>query len=79
MRRHIKLLLGWTFLFLGALGLVLPFLQGMLFILMGILLLSGTSEWATRVEQEFSRRFPETTGKALRQIHRIKKMLRLLE
>ena len=57
---------GWFFLVLGVLGLVLPVLQGWLFIGIGFLLLSREQEWARRALDGLCRRFPALG----RQIHR---------
>lgn len=38
-------ILGWLFLIAGVVGLLLPFLQGFLFIIIGIYLLSRSSVW----------------------------------
>jgi uncharacterized membrane protein YbaN (DUF454 family) len=45
----IRLTLGWTLLVLGIIGLFLPVLQGVLFILSGLALLSTHSQWARRI------------------------------
>lgn len=39
---------GWTLVVLGVAGLFLPFLQGILFLLAGLWLLSLESAWAAR-------------------------------
>ncbi len=57
---------GWFFLVLGVLGLVLPVLQGWLFIGIGFLLLSREQEWARRLLDRLCHRFPALG----RQIHR---------
>lgn len=58
-RSHwLKLFLGWVFLVLGIAGLVLPFLQGILFIAIGLWLLSHELEWAHRKREWLLRRFP---------------------
>lgn len=49
---------GYGFLFLGIIGLVLPFLQGVLFILIGLLILSRYEPWAARLLDRLKRRFP---------------------
>ena len=54
-----KLILGWIFLVLGVAGLVLPFLQGILFIAIGLWLLSSESEWARRKRDWLLNRFPQ--------------------
>jgi uncharacterized membrane protein YbaN (DUF454 family) len=53
--------LGWVFLILGVLGLFLPILQGILFILIGLFLLSGTSPWAERLLNKMRERFPKVS------------------
>lgn len=40
--------LGWTLLVLGVLGLVLPFLQGFLFLALGVFVLRDQHIWAAR-------------------------------
>jgi len=49
---------GWSFILLGILGLVLPILQGILFILVGLFILSSVSPWAARLLDRIRKRFP---------------------
>jgi uncharacterized membrane protein YbaN (DUF454 family) len=49
---------GWGFILLGIVGLVLPILQGILFILIGLFLLSTVSPWAARLLHRIRTRFP---------------------
>src|SRR4030095_3243712 len=49
---------GWFFILLGIIGLVLPILQGILFILVGLFLLSSVSPWAERLLNRIRKRFP---------------------
>jgi uncharacterized membrane protein YbaN (DUF454 family) len=56
--RHLIQLLGYLFLLLGVIGLFLPFLQGILFILIGLVLLARTAPWATRLSSALVRRLP---------------------
>ena len=51
--------LGWVFIVLGILGLFLPVLQGILFLLIGLYLLSSTSPWAERLLNRLRERFPK--------------------
>ena len=51
--------LGWLFILLGILGLFLPVLQGILFLLIGLYLLSTTSPWAERLLNRLRERFPK--------------------
>lgn len=62
--KHVAILVaGWAFIILGILGLFLPILQGILFILIGLLILSGVSPWAARVLHWLRRRFPRISDK----------------
>lgn len=54
--------LGWVFIILGILGLFLPVLQGILFLLIGLYLLSSTSPWAERLLNKLKERFPKIAG-----------------
>ncbi|HEX7006430.1 MAG TPA: hypothetical protein VF274_04785 [Alphaproteobacteria bacterium] len=58
---------GWAFVVLGVLGLFLPVLQGILFLLIGLFLLSAVSPRIRLLRQRLRRRararYPEWTGK----------------
>jgi uncharacterized membrane protein YbaN (DUF454 family) len=43
-----RLVLGWTLIVLGVIGLFLPFLQGIVLIVAGLALLSKDRPWARR-------------------------------
>ena len=49
MKHIVMLVLGYGFLVLGVLGLFLPFLQGFLFLLVGLLILARHAPWAERL------------------------------
>lgn len=55
---------GWLFLVLGVVGLVVPFLQGILFLLIGFSLLSVEYAWARRFLERLRDRFPGLSGRA---------------
>ena len=57
-RRFLILGFGWSFIVLGVLGLFLPVLQGILFLLIGFILLSRESEWAQRQLDKLRTRYP---------------------
>ena len=57
------LLLGGGFVVLGIIGLFLPFLQGILFIVFGILCLSKGSALVRSQKIAFKRRFPKLGSK----------------
>ncbi|MGF7089216.1 uncharacterized membrane protein YbaN (DUF454 family) [Kroppenstedtia sanguinis] len=52
-------IIGWFFIVLGILGLVLPFLQGILFILIGLMILSKTSPRAQQLVIKLETRYPK--------------------
>ncbi|BCX17268.1 MAG: hypothetical protein KatS3mg117_0950 [Geminicoccaceae bacterium] len=58
MTRLAMLGLGYGFLALGVVGLFLPFLQGILFITVGLLILSRHASWAERLLTRLKARFP---------------------
>jgi uncharacterized membrane protein YbaN (DUF454 family) len=49
---------GWLFVVLGVAGLVLPILQGVLFLFIGFYLLSLELPWAKRLMNRFAARHP---------------------
>ena len=59
MKRWLLIGLGWFFIVLGIAGLVLPFLQGILFLVIGLILLSRELEWAARLKERLYDRFPK--------------------
>ncbi len=59
-RRALFLGLGWVFILLGIAGLFLPFLQGILFLVIGILLLSRASPRTRLLLQRLRQRYPQT-------------------
>lgn len=67
MRTHLKRILilglGWFFIALGIAGLFLPILQGVLFLLIGLAILSGESRWARRLLVRLRRRYPSLSGR----------------
>jgi uncharacterized protein len=50
---------GWLFIALGIAGLFLPFLQGILFLLIGLVMLSTEHHWARRLLGHLRTRFPK--------------------
>lgn len=59
MKRLIRLVIGWFFIVLGVLGLVLPFLQGILFLAIGFALIAPDSPWAQDKLDRLRQRFPQ--------------------
>jgi uncharacterized protein YqgC (DUF456 family) len=58
LKKTVILVVGWAFILLGIAGLVLPILQGILFILIGLVILSYESAWARWAVRTVRRRFP---------------------
>mgnify|MGYP001359928843 FL=1 len=58
LKRYAVLALGWLFIFLGILGVFLPILQGILFLTIGLVLLSRESEWAAGKLDWLKKRYP---------------------
>jgi uncharacterized membrane protein YbaN (DUF454 family) len=52
------LIIGWLFIGLGVIGLFLPFMQGILFILIGLAILSSRSEIIRRFLRHLEERHP---------------------
>ena len=50
---------GYTFLVLGVVGLVVPVLQGFLFLAIGMIILAKTAPWAERTLDRFRKRYPQ--------------------
>ncbi|NBP72490.1 MAG: DUF454 family protein [Alphaproteobacteria bacterium] len=63
LKRYVILGLGWFFVVLGILGIFLPILQGILFLLIGFILLSRESEWAQRQLDNLRTRYPKFAEK----------------
>lgn len=62
LKRGALFVAGWAFIILGILGLFLPILQGILFILIGLVILSSVSPWADRLLQRIRKRFPRISN-----------------
>lgn len=62
-RRITILVLGWTLIGLGIVGLFLPILQGVLFILLGLYVLSRESETARHWLHKVRDRYPAVDHK----------------
>jgi uncharacterized protein len=58
LKRTIVLVIGWSLVVLGVLGLFLPVLQGVLLLLAGLSVLSSEYVWAHKILQRLRARFP---------------------
>jgi uncharacterized protein len=57
-KRVFMLVVGWAFILLGIAGLFLPVLQGILFLLIGLFILSSEYVWAHHLLHKLKERFP---------------------
>jgi hypothetical protein len=64
--------LGWALIGLGIVGLFLPVLQGMLFLLAGLAVLSRESATARRLFRRMRRRYPKADAR----LHELGKRVR---
>jgi uncharacterized membrane protein YbaN (DUF454 family) len=78
LKRALVLLAGWSFILLGIVGLFLPILQGVLFLLIGLVILSSEYVWAHHLLRKLRMRFPKlgaaadrASEKAAAWLHRI--------
>jgi len=62
-KKVLKLLAGWAFILLGVVGLFLPFLKGILFLFVGLVILSSEYVWAHRLLSKIRNRFPSVTAR----------------
>jgi len=67
-----RLVLGWSLVALGIVGLFVPILQGILLLILGLWVLSIDSRWAHRCLLKLRLRFPKTH----RHAHRLGRRLR---
>ena len=63
-KRLLVQLVGWAFIVVGIIGLFLPILQGILFILIGLIILSTQYAWAHRLLERIKARFPSAAARA---------------
>jgi len=63
LKRLAFIVAGWILLMLGAVGLFLPILPGVLFGILGLSILSVEYAWARRWMSSLRRRFPATDRK----------------
>jgi uncharacterized protein len=58
LNRTVVLVIGWSLVALGVLGVFLPFLQGVLLLLAGVSVLSSEYVWAHKILHRLRKRFP---------------------
>lgn len=57
-KKALALVTGWVLIVLGVVGLFLPFMQGTLFLLIGLTILSSEYVWAHHLLTKVRTRFP---------------------
>ncbi|MBZ5599886.1 MAG: PGPGW domain-containing protein [Acidobacteriia bacterium] len=57
-KRMLVLIVGWGFILLGIAGLFLPVLQGVLFLVIGLIILSSEYVWAHHLLARLRKHFP---------------------
>jgi uncharacterized membrane protein YbaN (DUF454 family) len=60
-KRILLLIVGWAFILLGIAGLFLPILQGVLFLLIGLMILSSEYVWAHHLLLKLREKFPSVS------------------
>lgn len=74
-KRWTALAVGWMFILLGIAGLFLPVLQGILFLVIGLLILSTEYVWAHHLVRKLLTRFPKVEAGIARAPNWIKKFI----
>jgi uncharacterized membrane protein YbaN (DUF454 family) len=69
------LVLGWAFILLGIAGLFLPVLQGILFLLIGLIILSTEYVWAHKLLARLKARFPKLAEHADAAHHKAERLM----
>ena len=62
-QKWLTVIVGWTFIALGIAGLFLPVLQGILFLMIGLIILSSEYVWAQNVLEKLRARFPRVAAR----------------
>ena len=57
-KKALALVTGWAFIVLGIIGLFLPIMQGVLFLMIGLTILSSEYVWAHHLLTRIRERFP---------------------
>jgi len=77
-RKTLIHLVGWSFILLGIIGLFLPVLQGILFLLIGLLVLSKENRFAKDLLNRVEKRYPDQYRKMHEFNERLKSQIRSL-
>ena len=77
MKRILKISLGILLILLGLIGLFLPILQGILFLLLGTLILSSESKRVRRLMALLRLRYPKQYEKSRQLGNKIRRFLKI--
>ncbi|HSV30034.1 MAG TPA: PGPGW domain-containing protein [Candidatus Omnitrophota bacterium] len=75
-KKTLKIAAGILFLVLGVAGLALPFLQGVLFLAVGLVILAPHWPWAGRQVARLRRRWPHRADQMDALVKRVKATIR---
>jgi len=75
-KRILALAAGWGFIALGIAGLFLPILQGVLFLLIGLIILSTEYVWAHHLLNKLLNRFPKLHAMADKAKEKVSDLMR---
>jgi len=62
-KKVLRLIAGWFFILLGIVGLFIPFVKGIVFLFIGLVILSSEYVWAHRLLSRIRNRFPSLTSR----------------
>ena len=62
-KKILKLFAGWFCILFGLVGLFIPILKGIVFLFVGLVILSSEYVWADRLLSRIRRRFPSLTAR----------------
>ena len=79
MKKFLVLITGWAFIVVGIIGLFLPVLQGVLFLMIGLIILSTEYHWARRLLERIKTRFPGVARVSHEASEKAKRWLRRLQ
>jgi len=77
LKHSLLVIIGWFFIGLGVIGLFLPFLQGVLFIMIGLAILSTRSEQIKRLLKHLEERHPRHHERVMIWRGKIRKWFRM--
>jgi uncharacterized protein len=63
-KKVLWLMAGWAFILVGIVGLFVPFFQGVLCLMIGLIILSSEYVWAHKLLGKVRQRFPKIAGLA---------------